>query len=64
MVLYKIKKVIGIEKISNTNILTDTDDKLLDYITLKNVSILMACVIKNDGKCYLQIFSKKALFVK
>ena len=38
-VLDKIKKIIGIEKFDDTNILIETDDKLPDGITLKNVVI-------------------------
>ena len=45
----KIKKIIGIGKFDNTKILIDTDDKLPNDITLKNVAILITCVIKDDG---------------
>ena len=38
-VLDKIKEIIGIEKIDNTEILIDTDDKLPDNINLKETSI-------------------------
>ena len=31
-----------------------TDDKLPDDVTLKNVVILITCVIQNDYKSYLQ----------
>ena len=41
----------------------DTDDKLPDDITLKNVVILMTCIIKNYGKFYPQIFLEEAFFV-
>ena len=37
----------------------DTDDKFLD--DFKNVMILMACIIKGDGKFYPQIFLGEAL---
>ena len=47
-VLDKIIEVIGIEKFDDTKILIDTDDKLPDDITFKNVVILMTCVIKDD----------------
>ena len=40
-VLDKIKEIIVIEKIGDTKVLIDTDDKLPDDITLKNVLILM-----------------------
>lgn len=43
IILDRIKKIIGIGKFDNTNILIDTDDKLPDD-TLKNV-ILMTRVI-------------------
>ena len=36
----------------------DTDDKLPDYVTLKNVVILITC-IKGDGKFYSQTFLEK-----
>ena len=52
----KIKEIIGIEKFDDTKILTDTDDKLPDGITLKNAVILMTCVKKNNGKFYPEIF--------
>ena len=39
---------MGIEKFDNTNILNDTDDKLPDDINLKNVMILMTCIIKDN----------------
>ena len=63
-VLDKIKKIIDIEKFDNTKILIDTDDKLPNYITFKNVKTLITCVIKDDGKLYPQIFSEKTLYVK
>ena len=52
-VLNKFKGLIGIEKFHDTKILIDSYDKLPDDITLKNVVILMTCVIKNDNKFYL-----------
>ena len=60
-VLDKIKDIIGIEKFDDTNILIDTDDKLPDYITLKNFVIIMTSVVNDDGKFYLQLFLEKAL---
>ena len=48
-VSHKIKEIRGIEKFDDTKILTDTDGNLPDDITLKNVVILMTCVIKDDG---------------
>ena len=47
-VLDKIKEIIGIEKFDGTKILIYADDKFADDITLKNVMILMACVIKGN----------------
>ena len=44
-------------------ILIDTDNKL-PGISLKNVVILMARVIKGNGKFYPQKFVEEALFVK
>ena len=59
----KIKKIMGIERFYDTKILIDTDDELPNNITLKNVMMLMTCVLK-DGKFYPQIFLEKALFAK
>ena len=64
IVLDKIKKMIGSEKFVNTKILIDTDDKLPIDFTLKNIVILIKCIINNNSKCYLQIFLEKTLFVK
>ena len=50
-----------IEKFDNTKILIDTNNELTDYINLKNVAILMACVIKGDDKFYQQLFLEEAL---
>ena len=56
-ILYKIldksKNIIGIEKFDDCKILIETDDKLPDDITLKNVAILITCAIKDDDKFYL-----------
>ena len=49
-------------KFDDIKTLTDTDDKLPDYITLKNVLILITCVIKNDAKFCPQIFLEDALY--
>ena len=59
-VLDKIKKIIGIEKFDDTKILIETDDKLLDDVTIKNV-ILITFVIKDDGKFYPQIILEETL---
>lgn len=45
-------------------ILTDTDDKLPDHITLKIVMILVTCVIKDEDEFYPHIFVQKALCVR
>ena len=63
-VLAKIKQIIGIEKFDDSRILIDTNDKMPDDITFKNVVILMTCRIKHDGKFYLQLFLEEALLLK
>ena len=45
-VLDKIKEIISIQKVDDSRILIDTDNKLLDDITLKNVVILMTSIEK------------------
>lgn len=55
-VLEKIEEIIGNEKFGDGKKLIDTDDKLLDDITLKVVVTLMTCVIKNGEKFYPQLF--------
>lgn len=50
-VLDKIKLIIAIEKIDDNKIVTKADKKFTDEIT----------VIKDDDKCYPQLFSKEAL---
>ena len=57
----KIKKIKDIEKFYDSKILIDTDDKLLDDITLKGAVMLIACVTKNDDKFYLQLFSEETM---
>ena len=52
----KIKRTISIVKFDDTEILIDTDCKLPDYIILKNVAILIACIIKSDAKIYPKYF--------
>ena len=46
--------IIGIEKFDKTKILIDTDDKLVDEVSLEIILILW--VIKDGDKFYLQIF--------
>ena len=60
----KIKEIISIDKFDNAKILIDTDDKFPDYITFKNVVILIACAIRDHGKFYPQIFLEEALLLK
>lgn len=61
----------------DTKILIDMNDKLSDYVTIlllyyyvlllyhyNNVVILMTCIIKDDDKCYPQIFLEEGWFVK
>ena len=48
-VLDRITEIIGIEKIDNTKILIDTDDKLSDDVTLKDIVILVTCFTKDDN---------------
>ena len=59
IVLEKIKKIIDIEKFDDAKILIDTNDKLPDDITLKNIAIIITCVIKDDDKFHLLVFSEK-----
>ena len=40
----------------------DTDDKLPNDVTLQNAVILITCIIKNDDKCYPQLFLEEALY--
>ena len=47
-VLDKIKEIISIQKVDDSRILIDRDNKLLDDITLKNVVILMTSIEKID----------------
>ena len=51
-----MEKIVGIEKFDDTKILIDIDNKLPDDITLKNVVVLMTCVIKEGNRFYPQIF--------
>ena len=63
-IIDKIKETIGIVKFDGTRILIDTDDKLPDYITFKNVVILTTCVIKSITKIYPQLFLEEILYNK
>ena len=55
-VVDKIKMIIGIEKFDFAETLTNTGDKSFVEVTLKNVVLLISCVIKDEGKLYPQIF--------
>ena len=59
-VLEKIK-VISVEKFDAIKFLIDTDGKLPDVITLKNVVILIACGIKDGHKFCSQLFLEETL---
>ena len=59
-----MKEMISFERFDDTKMLIDTDDKLPDDITFKNVAVLMTCVIKDGNKFYPQIFSEETLYVK
>lgn len=63
-VLEKIKMIIGIEEFVNIKLSIDTEDKLDDKIVLKNIVVLVSCVIKFRDKFYLDIFLVEALVAK
>lgn len=63
-VLDKNKETWGIVQFHYTKILSDTDNKLPDYIILKNAMILIICIIKYDGKFYTKIFLEEVLYDK
>ena len=52
---------MDIEKFDDIKLLIDADDKLPDDISLKNVVILITCVIKDGDKFYPQLFSEDVL---
>ena len=62
-VLDKIKESIRIydEKYDDTKILIDTDDKLPDDITLKNVAILIKCIKKVIVNFIHKYFQRKPI---
>ena len=49
IVLDKIKKIIGIDKFDNAEILIDTNYKLSDEFTFQNVVVIITCILKDDG---------------
>ena len=57
----KIKMIICIQIFDNTKILTGTDNKLADQVTLKSFVISIPFVIKDDDKFYPQKFLKELL---
>ena len=59
--LDKIKDTIGNKKFDDTKILIETDDNFLDYIIMKNVVILITCVMKDLDKFYSVLFREKTL---
>ena len=67
-VLNKNKKIIGTEKCDDTKILIDTDhkfsDKEMSDVTVKNVVVLIPCIIKNGYKFYQQKLLKELLVEK
>ena len=56
----KIKNIREIRKL-DAKILIDTDDKLRDDITLKNIVILIMCVTKNWDIFYPKLRYEEAL---
>ena len=50
---------MGNGKLEDTKILIDTDDKLPDYITLRNVLIIMPSIIKDDGNFICNYFKRQ-----
>ena len=60
-VLDKIKVIIDIKKFGETKILIDTDDKLADEVNLRNVAVLISCIMKNDDKFQPQLILEEAL---
>ena len=55
-VLDKTKMIIFIEKLDDSKILIDTDGRLSDEVSLKNVVISISCVIKDPDKFYPKLF--------
>ena len=53
--------IIGVKKFDNTEILIETNKKLQDDISPKNIVILITSVIKDGSKFYPQMFLGKAL---
>ena len=51
-----IEKIIGIKKFDDTKTLIETNDILPDVVTLKNIVILITCIIKNNDKFHPELF--------
>ena len=61
MILYQIKYQTKLKEryaFHDIKVLIDADNKLLDFITLKND--INNIIINNDGKFYSQTFSEEA----
>ena len=52
LVLDRTKESIVIIKFDDTKTLIDTYGRFPDYITLKNIVILITCIINDDGEFY------------
>ena len=63
-ILDKINIVIAIEAFDNTNISIDTNDKLPDHISLKDLIILTTCNIKGNDKYCSQLFVRKHYIIR
>ena len=58
-VLEKIKEIVDIEILDDSRISIETDDKLQDDITFKNVLISITCLIKDKMiKFFINIFRR------
>ena len=57
-VLDKIKETIVIVKFNDTRTSIDRDEKFPDYMTFKNVVILITSIIKGNGKFHPKILEE------
>ena len=60
-VLDMIEKIIGIGKCDDNRILINMEDKLPYTITLKNIVMLMTCVIKGDGDFFSRTILRRSI---
>lgn len=61
--LDRIRKIIYISKFDFNKIKVDADDKLPnDIIENENMMVLITQIIKDDGKCYPQMFLQETLY--